>query len=71
MLDDVLADGVHTGRGLDQHRHLGGPLGQVVTIQLAQLIGHLGVGFVDGVLIDMQLHVHRLEVQRQRGLVPD
>ena len=49
VLDDVLADGVHPCRGLDQHRHLGGPLGQVVTIQLAQLIGHLRVGFVDGV----------------------
>ena len=29
------------------------------------------VGFVDGGLVDLELHLRRLEVQRQRGLVAD
>ena len=53
VFDDVLTDGVYPRRGLDQYRHLGGPFGQVVTIQLTQFVGHLGVGFVDGFLIDV------------------
>ena len=33
--------------------------------------GDLLVGFVDGGLVDLQLHLRRLEMQRQRGLVAD
>ena len=29
------------------------------------------IGFVDGSLVDLQSHLRRLEMQRQRGLVPD
>ena len=71
VLDDVLHHGADALRVLDQHGHLGGALGQVVAVLLAQVAGDLPVGFVDGRLVDLQLHLRRLEVQRQRGLVAD
>ena len=67
----MLDHGPHALRVLHQHGHLGGPLGQVVPVLLAQVAGDLRVGFVDGRLVDLQLDLRRLEMQRQRGLVPD
>ena len=71
VLHDVLHHGPHALRVLHQHGHLGGALGEVVAVLLAQAAGDLLVGFVNRGLVDLQLHLRRLEMQRQRGLVAD
>ncbi len=62
MLGDVGADAIHALGGLDQHSHLGCSLGQQVPVQVGQPAGQLGVGLVDGLLVDVQFHQARFKV---------
>lgn len=55
----------------DQYGHFGGSFGEIVSVLLAQASRDLPVGFVYCCLVDLELHLRRLEVQRQRGLVSD
>ena len=71
VIDDVVHHGADALRVLDQHGHLGGPFGQIVAVLFAKIAGDRLVGFVDGGLVDLELHLRGLEVQRQRGLVAD
>jgi len=71
MLHDMLDDGPHPFGVFDQHGHLGGPLGQIVPVLLAQIAGDLFVRFVDRRPVDFQPDLGCLEVQRQRGPVAD
>ena len=71
VLDDVIDDGADALGVLDQHRHLGRALGQVVPVLLAQLAGDGLVGFVNGGFAYLELHLRGLEMQRERGFVAD
>ena len=71
VLDDVVHDGADALRVLHQHSHLGCTLGEVVAVLLAQVAGDLLERLVDRRLVDLELHLRRLEMQRQRGLVAD
>ena len=58
-------------RVLDQHRHLGRALGQIVAVLLAERAGDLGERLVDGLPIDLEPHLGHLEMERQRGPIAD
>jgi hypothetical protein len=64
-------DCVYPFRGLDEHRHFRGTLRKIVAVIIAQGIRHTGVGFIYGVFVYVQLHIHSLEMEGQRGFVPD
>ena len=64
VVDDVVHHSADALRVLNQDRHLGGALCEIVAILLTQTAGDLLVGFVDGSLVDLQPHLRRLEVQR-------
>ena len=70
VLGDVRAHCLNALRVLHDrsHAHALGGLAALLLRQ-AHFIGQLGEGLVDGLLIDVQFHRHRLEVQRQRGPV--
>ena len=68
---DVGADLLHAVGRLQQDGQARGGAGQHLPVEVGQAAGQLGVGLVDGRLVDVEFHQPRLEVQRQRGPVAD
>ena len=69
--DDVVHHRPDALRVFHQHGHLGGALGKVVAILLAQFAGDLLERFVNHGPVNFQLHLRRFKMQWQRGLIAD
>ena len=71
VLHDIGNDGSYSLRRFNEHSHSSGLFGQISLILFGEVSGDIGKGFIDGFLIDMQLHQARLKVQRLGGIVAD
>ena len=56
---------------LHQDRHLGRRLAQPIPVLVGQALRQLGIGLLDGLLVDVQVHQARLEMQLLRRPVAD
>ena len=60
---DKDGEGAIEFRHLDQHRHPGGSFCKHFSIQVTQTASEFSIGFIDGILIDVQVNQARFKVQ--------